>query len=148
MTDPLHLDGRLLVLFDGHCGLCNRSVRWFLVRDHRDRLRFAPSQSEPVADLFARHGLSATDVPTGPASILVVRSAGSPSEEVLIRSRALLAILAELPRPWPAIAAVLRAIPRPFLDLAYRIVARWRYRIWGRLDTCPIPTPEERARFL
>jgi predicted DCC family thiol-disulfide oxidoreductase YuxK len=148
MTDPLQLNGRLLVVFDGHCGLCNRSVRWFLVRDRRDQLRFTPSQSEPVADLLARHGLSTNDALTGPTSILVVRNAGSLSEQVHLRSRAVLAILAELPRPWPVIAAVLRWIPRPLLDLAYRVVARWRYRIWGRLDTCPVPTPEERARFL
>ena len=148
MTDPLQLDGRLLVVFDGHCGLCNRSVRWFLVRDRLDRMRFAPSQSEPVADLLARHALSAADAPTGPTSILVVRNAGLPNEQILLRSRAVRALLAELPHPWPAIATVLGIIPRLLLDLAYRLVARWRYRIWGRLETCPIPTPDERARFL
>jgi predicted DCC family thiol-disulfide oxidoreductase YuxK len=50
------LGGRLLVIFDGQCGFCNRSVRWFLRRDRRDRLRFVASDSPKVAELLARHG--------------------------------------------------------------------------------------------
>lgn len=148
MTEPLHLAGRLLVVFDGHCGLCNRSVRWFLVRDRHDRLRFAPSDSPPIAALLAQHRLNPADALSGPASILVVVNAGEPDEVVLVRSRAVLALLLELPRPWPALALILRFVPRSILDLAYRLIARWRYRIWGRLDTCPVPAPEERSRFL
>jgi predicted DCC family thiol-disulfide oxidoreductase YuxK len=57
-------------------------------------------------------------------------------------------MLAALPGPWPAVAALMSWIPRPLGDLAYRLVARYRYRIWGRLDACPIPTDAERAKFL
>jgi predicted DCC family thiol-disulfide oxidoreductase YuxK len=57
-------------------------------------------------------------------------------------------MLRELPRPWPPVVAVLRWIPRPVRDLGYRLIARWRYRIWGRLKSCPLPTAEERTRFL
>jgi predicted DCC family thiol-disulfide oxidoreductase YuxK len=73
---------------------------------------------------------------------------GGPAERVLARSEAVLALLAELPRPWPAVAAALGWIPRPLRDLGYRLIARWRYRIWGRLESCPVPTAEERKRFL
>jgi predicted DCC family thiol-disulfide oxidoreductase YuxK len=59
-----------------------------------------------------------------------------------------MALLSELPRPWPAIAAALGWIPRLLRDLGYRLVARWRYRIWERLESCPVPTAEERERFL
>ncbi len=148
------IDDRLLVIFDARCGLCNRSIRWFLVRDRRDRLRFVPSESPNVSALLARHGLSApaasaTPAATdGPGSILVVNDAGRPPEHVLVRSDAVLALLAQLPAPWPAAAALLRWVPRPLRDLAYRLVARWRYRLWGRLKTCPIPTAQERERFL
>lgn len=139
--------GRLLVVFDGRCGFCNRAVRWFLRRDRRDGLRFAASESPRVAALLARHGFVA-DPASGPGSILVVRDADGPTEEILVRSDAVAAMLAVLPQPWPATGAVLRAIPRPLRDLGYRLVARWRYHIWGRLESCPLPTAEEGARFL
>jgi predicted DCC family thiol-disulfide oxidoreductase YuxK len=148
LLDPLNLDGRLLVLFDGHCGLCNRSIRWFLVRDSRDRLRFAPSDFPGVAGILALHDITFDGQPSAPNTILVVRQFDRPNEAVLTRSDAVLAMLRELPRPWPAIAAVFGWIPRPLRDLGYRIIARWRYRIWGSLDSCPIPTPSERAHFL
>ena len=142
------IGGRLLVIYDGHCGMCNGWVRWLLPRDRRDRLRFAPYQSEKVAGLFARHGVPAHSETSGPATILVVRDAGGSTERVLVRSDAVIAVLRELPRPWPAAAVALRCVPRPLRDLAYRLIARWRYRIWGRLASCPLPAPEHRERFL
>jgi predicted DCC family thiol-disulfide oxidoreductase YuxK len=148
MTDRIEVGERLLVVFDGHCGFCNKSVRWFLRRDRHDRLRFAASQSPRVAELLAGHGFTPSDLETGPNTILVLRDAGGPSERVLVRSEAAVAMLLELPRPWPAVGRLISWIPRPARDLGYRLVARWRYRIWGRLEMCPLPTPEERERFL
>jgi len=124
------LGGKLLVIFDGHCGLCHRSVRWLLRRDRRDRLRFAASESPQVAGLLARHEFSTPDSVLGPRTILVVSDLGGQRECVLLRSEAILALL------------------RPLRDLGYRLNARWRYRIWGRLESCPAPTAEERGRFL
>jgi len=148
-----HLGERLLVIYDGVCGFCNLSVRWFLRRDRHDRLRFVPSDSPKVAELLTRHGISQSDQglassALAPSTILVVRHPQAPDEEVLVRSDAALAMLAALPRPWPAVAAVLSWIPRPIRDLGYRLIAHYRYRIWGRLESCPIPTATERARFL
>jgi len=148
MTDRIELDGRLLVIFDGHCGFCNKSVRWFLRRDLHDRLRFAASQSPRVAELLARHGFAPADLETGPNTILAVHDAGGEDERVLVRSDAAVAMLLELPRPWPSVGHVFGWIPRPARELGYRLIARWRYRIWGRLETCPLPTDEERERFL
>ena len=143
------LGGRLLVIFDGTCGLCNRSVRWFLCRDRHDRLRFTPSESPKVAELLTRHGFTAPAAPAaGPGTILVVRDADGPSERLFVRSDAVVALLAELPRPWPLSGKLLGAVPRPLRNLGYRLIARWRYRIWGRLESCPVPTVEERARFV
>ena len=84
----------------------------------------------------------------GPGTMLVVRDAGGAAEKVLVRSDAVVAVLRELPRPWPGVGVGLRWIPRAVRDLGYRLVARWRYRIWGRLESCPVPTAEERGRFL
>jgi predicted DCC family thiol-disulfide oxidoreductase YuxK len=144
---------RLLVIFDGHCGFCNRSVRWFLARDRHDRLRFAPYESPNVGALLARHEITESDYGLispmlAPSTILAVRDPETPVEQVLVRSDAAIAMLSQLPQPWPAFAAVLNWIPRPLRDLGYRLIARFRYRIGGRLDTCPIPTAAERERFL
>ena len=148
MSELNEVGDRLLAIFDGHCGLCNHSVRWLLARDRSDRFRFVASDSPKVAKLLARHEFNAPTVADGPGSILVVHDAGRPAEQVLLRSAAILALLRELPAPWPAFASGLRLIPRPLRDLGYRLVARWRYRIWGRLESCPIPTAAERSRFL
>jgi predicted DCC family thiol-disulfide oxidoreductase YuxK len=138
----------LLVIFDGHCWLCNRAARWLVRHDRLDRLRFAASESPKVERLLVRHGFAPLDPATGPGTILVALNAGQPSERLLVRSDAVVALLGELPRPWPAVGAVLAWVPRPVRDLAYRLIARWRYRIWGRLETCPAPAAGERERFL
>jgi predicted DCC family thiol-disulfide oxidoreductase YuxK len=138
----------LLVVFDGHCGFCNRAVRWLLRRDRNDRLRFAASDSPKVADLLARHELAAPDRAAAPETIIVVRDFGGEGRKLLFRSDAVVALLRELPRPWPAAGAALASLPRPLRDLGYRLVARWRYRIWGRLEICPLPTAADREKFL
>jgi predicted DCC family thiol-disulfide oxidoreductase YuxK len=146
------LGGRLLVIFDGRCGLCNRAVRWFLRRDRQERLRFVASESPKVAGLLERHKMgtpgSGSGSDTTLRTVLVALDPDGPGELVLARSDAVLALLSELPSPWPAVAAALRWIPPPVRDLGYRLIARWRYRIWGRFESCPIPTVEERKRFL
>jgi predicted DCC family thiol-disulfide oxidoreductase YuxK len=147
-VDTAENPGRLLVIFDGHCVLCNRTVRWLVRRDRRRRLHFAASESPKVQALLARHGLAPQDSETGPGTILAIRDNDGPNERPLTRSDAVVALLRELPTPWPAIAAALGWIPRPVRDLGYRLVARWRYRIWGRLESCPLPTADEQSRFL
>ena len=110
-------------------------------------MRFAASTSPEVAALLWRHGFEVTGV-DGPSSIVVVQGVGTAAERLLVRSEAILTMLGELPQPWLAVAGTLRLVPRGVRDLGYRLVARWRYRIWGRLESCPIPTAAERDRFL
>ena len=144
--------GRLLVIYDGECGFCNHSIRWLLRRDRKDRLRFAPSTAPAVQELLAAHGMPPvspnSSTGNGPDTILVLRNTGTPIEELLVRSNAILACLRVLPQPSPTFAAILRLIPRPIRESGYRFIARERYRIWGRYETCPIPTAEERHHFL
>ena len=147
-SNILELKGRLLVVFDGECGFCNRSIRWLLRRDRRDRLCFAPSSDPAVRELLASHGVSLQSLESSPDTILVLRNAGTHVEELLVRSNAVLACLRALPQPWPFFAALARLIPRPVREAAYRFIANHRYRIWGRYDSCPIPTVEERRHFL
>jgi predicted DCC family thiol-disulfide oxidoreductase YuxK len=139
---------RLLVIFDGRCGLCNRSVRWFLTRDRNDRMRFIPSDAPAAAGLLARYGLASSAAEGNVGTILVVVFPDTPSERLLVRSAAVLVLLAQLPKPWPTVATILGWIPRRIRDLGYRLVARFRYRLFGRLDACPIPTAWEQNRFL
>jgi predicted DCC family thiol-disulfide oxidoreductase YuxK len=151
------LQNRLLVVFDGECGFCNGAIRWLLKRDRNDRLRFAPSSDPAVAEILASHGYYPADDPRkiGKASvdkptdtILVLREVGTPVEDLLVRSNAILACLKALPQPWRIWATLLRLFPRPIRESAYRFVAANRYRLAGRYDVCPMPTPTERAHFL
>ena len=150
VEESLDIGGRVLVMFDGGCGFCNASVRWLMRRDLRDRLRFVALDSDKAEPVLARHGYvgmgSALNADTG--TMVVVRDVGGETESVLVRSEAVVALLKELPQPWPRIGAVLSWIPRVVRDFGYRVVARWRYGIWGRLESCPVPTAEERGRFL
>src|SRR5579863_8794462 len=113
---------RLLVIFDGHCGFCNASVRWFLRRDRQDRLRFVPSESVKVSELLARQGMAPTDLASGPDTILVVRNPGGASEQVFTRSDAARELFRELPQPWRATGVVFGWVPRPLRDFGYRLV--------------------------
>lgn len=148
MNEMNEIGDRLLVIFDGNCGFCNRSVRWFLHRDRKDRLRFVASQSPKVRGVLARHGLGISGPESGPDTIIVVRDSDGTGERVYLRSDAAREMLAELPQPWPTAGIVLGRIPRPVRDACYRVIARWRHQIGGRLESCPIPTVEERGRFL
>jgi len=148
VNDFESIGDRLLVIFDGHCGLCNHAVRWFLVRDKSDHLRFVASESPIAASLLARNGIRISGSTTNPDTILVVRHAGRSTECVLTRSNGVLAMLSELPRPWSAFAKFLGWIPRPVRDFGYVVIARIRYGVWGRFENCPLPAPSERTRFL
>jgi predicted DCC family thiol-disulfide oxidoreductase YuxK len=150
VEEKFDIGGRSLVMFDGCCGFCNAWVRWLLRRDKRDRLRFVELESEKAAATLVRLGYVGTKPASGltTGTMLMVRDMGGSADSVLERSDAVVALLRELPRPWPWVGGALRLVPRIVLDLGYRIVARWRYRIWGRLESCPVPTAEERGRFL
>ena len=127
-----------VILFDGVCNLCNGAVRFVAERDPRGVFRFASLQSEAGQTLLRQHGLSTGDFD----SVVLVDDAG-----VRTRSSAALAVAARLSAPWPALSAF-RVLPRPLRDAVYDLVARYRYRVFGRTDQCMIPTPELRARFL
>jgi predicted DCC family thiol-disulfide oxidoreductase YuxK len=127
-----------IVLFDGVCNLCNASVRFVLDRDPAGRFRFASLQSEAGRRLLEAHRL-----PTDELSTVVVVADG----RAYTRSDAALRIARGLGGGWPALGA-LRLVPRPLRDAAYGVVARNRYRWFGRKEECMLPTPEQRSRFL
>lgn len=127
-----------IVLFDGVCKFCNASVNFLLARDRRGQLRFAALQSPAGQALLARFHLPRDQF----ASLVLVEG-----NRCWRRSTAALRIARFLDGPWP-LAALLLAVP-PFLrDAAYDVLARNRYRWFGQLDSCRVPTPEVRQRFL
>jgi predicted DCC family thiol-disulfide oxidoreductase YuxK len=133
----LEADGPL-VLYDGTCGLCDRSVQLILRHDRRGRFRFAALQSELGGALLARHGL-----PVDALDTVVLVEDG----RAWTKSAAALRIARGMDGPWPLLRA-LGIVPRPVRDFFYDRLANNRYRIFGRVDACMLPPPEVRARFL
>jgi len=127
---------RPIVLFDGDCGFCNRSVVWILRHDPEGVFRFLPIQSPNAPNALGR----AADLLDEDSMIYTDGS------RALLRSEAILAILARLPRPWRWLRAF-RFLPRGPRDAAYRFVAKHRKKL-ARRKGCPIPTPAERTRIL
>lgn len=129
-----------VLLFDGVCNLCNASVNFILDRDRDARLRFASLQSEAGRALLARAGLRLPD--GDPESMVLVLG-----DAAFTHSDAALRVCRLLPWPW-RLAGWLLWIPRPLRDAVYKLVARNRYRWFGRSEVCRMPTPALRARFL
>ena len=132
-----------IVLYGGVCGLCNRLTQFLLKHDSHDRLRFASLQSEFATTLLKRHGLDASDLDT----VYVVLNHDERDEQILKRSDAILHLGRELGGIW-RIAAWARILPRSLRDLIYKLVARNRYRVFGKYETCMLPEPQDRKKFL
>jgi predicted DCC family thiol-disulfide oxidoreductase YuxK len=137
MADPI-------ILYDGVCGLCNRLVQFLLKHDRQGRLRFASLQSDFAAKVLQRHGIDPKDLDT----LHVIENYEQPGERVLQRSNAILRAGRELGGFWSISAVAASVIPRPLRDVVYRFVARNRYRVFGKYDTCMLPEPNQRSRFL
>jgi len=131
-----------VILYDGVCGFCNRAVRWVLNADPHGRFRFAPLQGSTAAAIRRRH----PDLPDDLDSIVYVRLDGS-TERIFRGAEAMLLICGELPFPWRFLTW-LRWLPGSWTASAYRVFARHRYRWFGKLESCPLPRPAERGRFL
>jgi predicted DCC family thiol-disulfide oxidoreductase YuxK len=130
--------GGPIVLYDGVCGLCDRSVQLILRNDRRGRFRFAALQSRAGRALLEKFGLS----PEVLDSVVLVQDG-----RAWRKSRAALRIARRMAAPWPLLWPLI-VIPSPVADLFYDLLAKNRYRIFGKLDACMIPPPEVRARFL
>ena len=133
-----------IILYDGVCGLCNRLVQFLLRHDKDGRLRFAALQSEFAEKVLGRHGFNARDLNT----VHVIENYDEPAERVLQRSDAILRAGRELGGFWGTSSSIARIVPGAFRDLVYRFVATNRYRVFGRYDTCMLPDPNQRSRFL
>ena len=127
-------DPEPVVLYDGACGLCGRTVAWLLAKDRERKLRFAPLQGETAARLRALH----PGIPADLSTVVLVDGG-----RVHLRSRALLHVARHLGPPWRW-AAWLRFLPGALLDPPYRLVVRVRHRLGGGARIPPGPGDRDR----
>ena len=127
-----------ILLYDGICYLCNWIVRFALARDEQGNLRFASLQSAAGQELLQAYGVPRTEFDS---AILIEGG------RVTFRSTCALRMLRYLRLPWPLLYGLI-IIPRPIRDALYDIVARKRFAWFGKMDACPIPSPELQERFL
>lgn len=127
-----------IVLFDGTCAFCERSVTFIATRDPAGYFRFGASQTPAAQALLAEFG----ETRESTRSIILIEDG-----RLYRKSTAVLRIARRLPRPWSLAAAAL-LIPRPLRDAAYGVVAAVRHRLAGRSNACDIPPPEIRERLI
>jgi predicted DCC family thiol-disulfide oxidoreductase YuxK len=127
-----------IVLYDGTCGLCSKAVQWILRHEADKDIAFAPLQGETAAGLRDRFAAIPATIDT------VVYVDG---DHAYLRSKAFLHLAKHLRVPWRWVYAF-RWMPGFMLNGFYRLIAAIRYRVWGRVDACQLPSPENRPRFL
>ena len=127
-----------ILLFDGVCNLCNGIVQFTIKRDPKGKFKFASLQSESGQLLLKQFGLPTNDF----NSFVFING-----DNYFLKSSAGLHVLKELGGVWK-VFYIFIIIPRPLRDFVYSIIAKTRYKIFGKRDTCMIPTPELKQRFL
>ncbi|CCV10325.1 DCC1-like thiol-disulfide oxidoreductase family protein [Mesorhizobium sp. STM 4661] len=127
-----------LIVFDGVCVFCSGFVQVVIRLDRKSRFRFATAQSPFGEALFRKHGL-----PTDSYETNLVLIGGA----AFTRLESFVAVMAELGWPWRA-ARMLLILPRPLRDWLYDRIAKNRYALFGRKDSCEIPSAELRGRLI
>lgn len=142
-TNRTSADSADVLLFDGLCNFCDRTVQFILARDKKATLQFAPLQGKFARMVLERHpGLATID------SIVLVRTSRNGTESALVRSAAALALARYLGGFWAALGGLAGILPRSVRDWLYDALASRRMAIFGRREACRLPSPAERSRFL
>jgi predicted DCC family thiol-disulfide oxidoreductase YuxK len=134
---PAFADDRPLFVFDGVCVLCSSGVRWLIRRDPAGRFRFATAQSPLGRAIYAHYGIDMDET-------YLLLDEG----RVYVRSDGYLRVAAILGGAWRWLAVPARLIPRALCDAAYDLVARHRYRWFGKTDYCALIPSELKERVL
>lgn len=125
-----------IIFFDGVCPVCNGFVDYVLKKDSKNYFQFSSLQSEfTKSHLDPQHQSLDT--------VILMEN-----EQVYLKSTAVLRILLQLGGHWTALAIFASVIPRVIRDMIYDLVAKNRYRVFGKYETCRMPTAEEKARFI
>lgn len=126
-----------IILFDGECHFCDYSVQFIIKRDKRALYKFASIQSDAGKELYRKHS-----VPAEIDSLILVKD-----DKCYFKSSAALTICKNLDGGWKLFYGLIM-VPRPIHDYFYGIVAKNRYKWFGKKDSCILPSPEVRNRFL
>lgn len=127
-----------ILLFDGVCNLCNGFVQFVIKRDKKAKFKFASLQSEAGQELLNEYGLKTEDF----ESFVYIKN-----NKFYQKSSAALTLLSDLGGLW-ILFYPLMIFPRFIRDFVYNLVARNRYKMFGKTESCMVPTPELKARFL
>jgi len=127
-----------ILLFDGHCNLCNAWVQFIVKRNPAKTIRFASLQSNAGRALLAEHKIAQDYLDS---LVLIEEERFSVSSSAALRTLSYLST-------WESQLKLLLVLPSPLRDLVYRFVARYRYKWFGRREQCMIPTAELNERFL
>jgi predicted DCC family thiol-disulfide oxidoreductase YuxK len=143
-TQPASVgEGAHLVLYDGACGLCSRLLQFLLTHDHHAVFAFAALQSITGRAIVERFGGNPYEL----TSFYVLANYRTGNARICSRSSAALFVAGELAWPWKWLV-LMRVLPPAVLDRVYDVVARSRYRVFGRHEQCLTPRPEFRSRFV
>lgn len=137
------IEGAHLVLYDGACGLCNGLIQFVLERDRRGLFHFASLQSVAARAALEPFGSNPEDLTT----LYVLVNYRGPASTQLTKGRAALFVITRLGSPWRA-ASLLGVFPDWVLDRVYDVIARNRYRVFGRQERCLTPRPDYGSRFI
>lgn len=131
-----------VILYDGQCAMCSAIVRFVIKRDRHARYRFASLDSAAGKALLEQAGQGAWPGEAVPDTFRLIRDG-----RVYIKSGAALEVVRKLRGLWPVLY-LFRAVPVRIRDYVYDTVARNRYRWFGRNESCMLPSPDVRDRFL
>jgi predicted DCC family thiol-disulfide oxidoreductase YuxK len=137
-SGPVNTSGKIVILFDGVCNLCNGAVQFIIKRDKSSKFLFASLQSDYGQSELLKLGLD----PEVLHSIIALENG-----KFCERSDAALKIASALSQPWPLLG-IFKILPRFFRDWIYDLIASNRYRMFGRRDSCMLPTPDLKAKFV
>jgi predicted DCC family thiol-disulfide oxidoreductase YuxK len=132
-------EGKMLILFDGVCHFCNDSIRFIMKRDKYNLFYFASLQSDLGQQMTEERGIDTNLID----SIILI----DPGNAYYLKSTAALEVAKKLSGLWPALSVFLY-LPEGFRNWFYDYFARNRYDWFGKMEACPMPSPEERSRFL
>lgn len=135
--------GNHLVLYDGVCGLCNHLLQFLFAHDRRGVFSFAPLQSATGRAMLARWGGDPEDL----TSFYVIADFRTPRARAVKKSDAAVFVAGQLGWPWKAASAA-RVLPTPVRNFMYDVIARSRYRVFGRYEQCLVPSEATRKRFV
>lgn len=131
-------NGRPIILFDGVCNLCNGSVQFIIKHDPAGKFSFASLQSQTAKRLLKNFHLASEDI----YSIILIKNG-----ILFDRSDAILEITKDLNGVWGAFR-IFKFLPKRFRDSVYKLIANNRYKLFGKQESCLVPTPDLRARFI